>query len=106
MATARKVSAPIRIGGGSDGIAVGKDGAIYATNVTLGRVQRIDPNTREVTTLAEGPEWVWPDTLSLDQRGGLWASTNHLNHAFSGHMDFDKAEPNFRIMRIQLPKAL
>jgi len=102
---ARQVSAPIRIGGGSDGIAVGKDGAIYATNVTLNRVQRIDPRTREVRTLVQGREWIWPDTLSLDQHGGLWVSTNHLNHAFSGRMDFDKVEPNFRIMRIALPKA-
>lgn len=99
---ARQVTGPIRIGGGSDGIAVGRDGAVYVTNVTLNRVQRIDPRSLAVTTAAEGPEWIWPDTMAFDHEGGLWVSTNHLNHAFSGRMDFDKAEPNFRIMRIRL----
>lgn len=99
---ARQVTGPIRIGGGSDGIAVSRDGAVYATNVTLNRVQRIDPRSLTVTTVAEGPEWIWPDTMAFDHEGDLWVSTNHLNHAFSGRMDFDKAEPNFRIMRIRL----
>jgi sugar lactone lactonase YvrE len=99
---ARHVSGPIRIGGGSDGIAVGRDGGVYVTNVTLNRVQRIDPQTRTVATIAEGPEWIWSDTLAFDSEGALWVSTNHLNHAFSGRMDFDQAGPNFRIMRIRL----
>lgn len=99
---ARHVSGPIRIGGGSDGIAVGRDGGVYVTNVTLNRVQRIDPQTRTVATIAEGPEWIWPDTMAFDAEGALWVSTNHLNHAFSGRMDFDQAGPNFRIMRIRL----
>lgn len=99
---AKRVTGPIRIGGGSDGIAVGRDGAVYATNVTLNRVQRIDPSSLDVTTVVEGPEWIWPDTMAFDHQGALWVSTNHLNHAFSGRMDFDKAEPNFRIMRIRL----
>jgi sugar lactone lactonase YvrE len=99
---ARHVNGPIRIGGGSDGIAVGRDGGVYVTNVTLNRVQRIDPQTRTVATIAEGPEWIWPDTMAFDAEGALWVSTNHLNLAFSGRMDFDQAGPNFRIMRIRL----
>ncbi len=101
-AIARQVTGPIRIGGGSDGIAVGRDGRVYVTNVTLNRVQRIDPRTRAVSTVVEGPEWIWPDTMAFDRDGALWVSTNHLNHAFSGRMNFDQRAPNFRIMRVNL----
>lgn len=96
------VIGPIRIGGGSDGMAVGPDGQIYVTNITLNRIQQIDPVSWAVRTLVEGPEWIWPDTLAFDREGNLWASTNHLNHAFSGKMQFDTAKPNFRIFKIPL----
>lgn len=52
--------------------------------------------------LAVGPEWIWPDTLAFDHEGAPWVSTNHLNHAFSGRMNFDQMAPNFRIMRVRL----
>jgi len=93
------VSSPRRIGGGSDGISVDDRGRVYVTNVTLGRLQMFDGNTSH--TVAAGPELIWPDSLSWDDRGGLWMSTNHLNHAFSGVMLFDGPAPNFRIFRIQ-----
>lgn len=96
------VIGPVRIGGGSDGMAVGPDGQIYVTNITLNRIQQIDPTSWGVRTLVEGPEWIWPDTLAFDREGNLWASTNHLNHAFSGQMQFDTAKPNFRIFKIPL----
>lgn len=96
------VVGPIRIGGGSDGMAVGPDGQIYVTNITLNRIQKIDPASWTVRTLVEGPEWIWPDTLAFDREGNLWASTNHLNYAFSGQMQFDTSKPNFRIFKIPL----
>ena len=38
----------------STGSTVGPDGALYATDSTNGRIQRIDPRTGTVTTFADG----------------------------------------------------
>lgn len=104
-ATAAEVSAavrgPLRIGGGSDGLSADDRGRIYITNLAKNRVEVVDPADGKLTTVAEGKGMVWPDSLSWDTRGGLFFSTNHLNHAFAGVIDFDKTEPNFRIFRVQ-----
>lgn len=99
------VVGPRRVGGGSDGMSADSRGRIYATNVTLGRVEVIDPRGGGFTTVASGAGFDWPDSLTWDDSGGLYVSTNHLNHAFAGVMDFDTAEPNFRIFRIQTDAA-
>jgi sugar lactone lactonase YvrE len=93
------VSAPRRIEGGSDGLTVDDRGRVYVTNVTHDRVEVLDGESRR--TLASGPELVWPDSLSWDDRGGLYVSTNHLNHLFSGRMTFTGPRANFRILRVQ-----
>ena len=96
---AAAVSPPRRIGGGSDGLTVDDRGRVYVTNVTHDRLEVLDGEDQR--TLASGPTLIWPDSLSWDDRGGLFVSTNHLNQVFSGRMRFDGHEPNFRILRIQ-----
>jgi sugar lactone lactonase YvrE len=104
-ATAAEVDAaitgPQRIGGGSDGLSADAKGRIYLTNLTTGKVQYFLPADKKLVTLAEGPGTEWPDSLSWDDKGGLLFSTNWLNRAFAGQMNFDQATPNFRIWRIQ-----
>lgn len=39
---------------GTSGSAVGPDGALYVTEGAVGRISRIDPNTGDVSTFAEG----------------------------------------------------
>lgn len=104
-ATAAQIDAaiigPMRIGGGSDGLSADAKGRIYLTNLTTGKVQYFNPSDKKLVTLAEGPGTEWPDSLTWDDKGGLLYSTNWLNHAFAGQMNFDQATPNFRIWRIQ-----
>jgi sugar lactone lactonase YvrE len=104
-ATPSRVSAavhgPLRIGGGSDGLSVDDKGRVYVTNLAKSRVEVLDPEGGSLSIVAEGHGVVWPDSLTWDDHGGLLFSTNHLNHAFGGMMDFDSKEPNFRIFRIQ-----
>ncbi len=97
---AAAVEGPFRPGGGSDGIAFGPDGQLWVTDVTNNRILTFDTETEEFDIVVEGDEFIWPDTLAPDLHGGMLASTNHLNHAFAGVMEFDGAEPNFRIFRI------
>jgi sugar lactone lactonase YvrE len=94
------VEGPFRLGGGSDGISFGPDGRLWVTDVSNNRVLTFDPATERFETVAEGPEFIWPDSVAPDFQGGMVVSTNHLNHAFAGVMNFDRKEPNFRIFRI------
>jgi sugar lactone lactonase YvrE len=98
-AVASAVSSPRRIGGGADGLTVDDRGRLYVTNLTRDAVEVLEGDSQR--TLASGPDLIWPDSLAWDDRGGLFVSTNHLNHVFSGAMRFDGPAPNFRILRIQ-----
>lgn len=104
-ATAAEVNAaitgPMRFGGGSDGMTSDAKGRIYATNLTLGKLQYFTATDSKLVTIAEGAGFEWPDSLSWDDKGGLYVSTNWLNHAFAGQMNFNQSTPNFRIWRIQ-----
>jgi hypothetical protein len=52
---------------GSSGSTVGPDGALYVTEGALGRISRVDPQTGDVTTYAEGlPAWVIPVGGAID----------------------------------------
>jgi sugar lactone lactonase YvrE len=97
---AAAVVGPRRIGGGSDGITVDARGRVYVTNLARNAVEVLDPKADTLTTLASGSDFVWPDSLSWDDRGGLYVSTNRLHHAFSGRLSYEGAAPNFRIFRI------
>lgn len=97
----KHVEGPLRIGGGSDAISMDSRGRVYITNVTTHQVQVFDPVTRQLTAIASGPQFTWPDSLGWDPQGGLWVSTNHLNWVFGGKMRFDQKAPNFRLFRIQ-----
>jgi streptogramin lyase len=46
---------------GGSGSTIGPDGALYVTEGAIGRISRVDPQTGDVTTFAEGlPPWVIP----------------------------------------------
>jgi len=95
------VSGPMRIGGGGDGMSSDAKGRIYTTQLTAGKVQYFTAADKTLVTIAQGPGVEWPDSLTWDDQGGLLFSTNWLNHAFAGVMNFNQATPNFRIWRIQ-----
>lgn len=99
-AVAAQVSAPVRIGGGSDGLAFDSRGRLWITNLALNRVQTLDPATGVLRTVSESLDHIWPDSFHWDDRGGLLFTSNHLNRAFGGSMSFDGA-PNFKIWRLR-----
>jgi sugar lactone lactonase YvrE len=95
------ITGPMRIGAGSDGLSTDAKGRVYFTNLTKGEVQYFDPVDKVAKTIASGVGTEWPDSLTWDDKGGLLFSTNWLNRAFAGQMNFDQSTPNFRIWRIQ-----
>lgn len=99
-AVAASVSEPLRIGGGSDGLTTDPSGRIWITNIGLNRVEVLNPGATKTEILFGGDDFIWPDSLANDFKGRILLTTNHLNHAFGGVMDFDKAGPNFGIWRV------
>jgi sugar lactone lactonase YvrE len=101
-ALAKSVDGPIRIDGGSDGLVTDRKGRIIVTNLTRNSVLALDPKSKTLTTIAEGTDMIWPDTIGLAANGDLVFSSNHLNHAFGGAMKFDGTSPNFKIWRVRM----
>jgi sugar lactone lactonase YvrE len=95
------ISGPMRVGAGSDGLSTDAKGRVYFTNLTKGEVQFFNPADKKAVTIASGAGTEWPDSLTWDDKGGLVFSTNWLNRAFAGQMNFDQSTPNFRIWRVQ-----
>jgi sugar lactone lactonase YvrE len=98
---AAAITGPVRIGGGGDGLTKDAKGRLYLTHLSEGKVQVQLPGSSSLQTIAQGQGMEWPDSLSWDSRGGLLFSSNWLNRAFAGQMNFDQAAPNFRIWRVQ-----
>lgn len=99
------IEGPIRIGGGSDGIAADADGRLWITNLALNRVEVLEPGATETRILFEGGDFVWPDSLAPDFAGGMLLSTNRLNSAFSDRLDYDGNAQNFAVWRIPADMA-
>jgi sugar lactone lactonase YvrE len=95
------ITGPMRVGAGSDGLSTDAKGRVYFTNLTKGEIQYFNPADKKLVTIASGAGTEWPDSLTWDDKGGLVFSTNWLNRAFAGQMNFDQSMPNFRIWRIQ-----
>ncbi|MEM7489389.1 MAG: L-dopachrome tautomerase-related protein [Pseudomonadota bacterium] len=102
---AASIEGPIRIGGGSDGIAVDPQGRLWITNLAEGRLEVLDPGAAAVRPLFAAPDLVWPDSLAPDFAGGMLLSVNHLNSAFAGTLDYDGDDANFAIWRIPMDLA-
>ncbi len=94
------VEGPLQIGGGSDGMATDPSGRLWITNIALNRVEVLAPEQKQTDILFEGPDFIWPDSLASDFKGNMLLTTNHLNHAFEGKMNYDGDNANFRVWRI------
>jgi sugar lactone lactonase YvrE/nicotinamidase-related amidase/type 1 glutamine amidotransferase len=57
-----------------NGIRFDKDGAFFVTDYAQHNILRVDPKTRDVTTLAHNPKMNQPNDLAIGPDGTLWAS--------------------------------
>lgn len=96
------VNGPYKIGGGSDGIMTIPNGNVLITDITNNRLLSFNPNNKQFSTVLQGDEFIWPDSLASDFNGNILMTTNHLNRAFAGTMNFETSKPNFKIFKLPL----
>lgn len=82
----------------SDGIAVGKNGTVYITNVDQSRIDIAD----EAGTRAWTPDgdMVWPDGLYVAPDGSVVVTINQLNRAAAFNNGKDTGEQPYQLIRI------
>ncbi|MEO1287856.1 MAG: L-dopachrome tautomerase-related protein, partial [Chloroflexota bacterium] len=88
------------LGTSTDGLAIAPDDTITITSLSTNAILSYDPDTDTLTTLAQDPRIIWPDTVDWSNTT-LYFTNNHLHRAFGGYMDFDSGEVNFRIWRLE-----
>ena len=82
----------------SDGIAVGKNGAVYITNVDKSEITLVDiSGTR---TWAQGEQLIWPDGLFVAPDGSVVVTVNQLNRAAPFNEGESLAEKPYFILQI------
>lgn len=90
--------------GASDGLAADADGNVYAGDYEHNAVRKLKPDGTWVT-IGQGPDMLWPDTLSVGPDGYLYvmASQAHRQAAFNGGRDL-RVRP-YRLLRLKIGAA-
>ncbi|MDA3920205.1 MAG: L-dopachrome tautomerase-related protein [Salinisphaera sp.] len=86
--------------GASDGLLMGKNGRLYATDYEHNAIHVLNTADGHWSTLAHDPRLLWPDTMSLGPNGDLYVTANQLQRQpqyRGGHDDRNKPYAVFRI---------
>lgn len=90
--------------GASDGLESDANGTVYAGDYERNAIRKL-PVGGEWTTIAHGPEILWPDTLSVGPDGYLYFTTNQLNRQPGFHSGKDLRQKPYALLRIKINAA-
>jgi sugar lactone lactonase YvrE len=90
--------------GASDGLAADAQGSVYGGDYEHNAIRRLSPNGKW-TTIAQGPDLMWPDTFSIGPDGYLYVIANQLHRqaGFNGGKDL-RVKP-YRLLRVKIDAA-
>ncbi len=90
--------------GASDGIEADAAGAVYAGDYEHNAIRKLAPGG-QWTTIAQGPDMLWPDTMSIGPDGYLYVMANQLHRqaGFNGGADL-RRQP-YRLLRVKIGAA-
>ncbi len=86
--------------GASDGMEADDAGRIYAGDYEHHSIRRYDG--KQWTTIAQSPEILWPDTLSIGTDGYLYFTANQLDRQAGFHQGKDMRQKPYKLMRIKI----
>ncbi len=90
--------------GASDGLEADARGNVYGGDYERNALRRLAPGGTW-QTIAQGPELLWPDTLSVGPDGYLYVIANQLHRQadFNGGPDL-RVKP-YRLLRVKIDAA-
>ncbi len=90
--------------GASDGLEADAQGNVYGGDYEHDALRKLAPGGRW-TTIAQGPDLSWPDTLSVGPDGYLYVIANQLHRqaGFNGGRDL-RRKP-YRLLRVKIDAA-
>lgn len=89
------------IKGPSDGLSEDTDGNIYAGDYEKNAILRLGRDGKW-ETVVEGPEVLWPDTLSMGTDGYLYFTANQLHRQAAFHQGVDLREQPYQVLRVKV----
>lgn len=87
--------------GASDGLESDASGAVYAGDYERNAIRKLSVGG-QWTTLAHGPEILWPDTLSVGPDGYLYFTVNQLNRQPGFHGGKDLRQKPYALLRVKI----
>ncbi|ELY5813915.1 gluconolaconase [Cronobacter turicensis] len=87
--------------GASDGLESDATGAVYAGDYERNAIRKL-PAGGQWTTIAHGPEILWPDTLSVGPNGYLYFTVNQLNRQPGFHGGNDLRQKPYALLRVRI----
>lgn len=90
--------------GASDGLESDAAGAVYAGDYERNAIRKL-PVGGQWSTVAHGPEILWPDTLSVGPDGYLYFTTNQLNRQPGFHGGKDLRQQPYALLRVKINAA-
>ncbi|BDH46370.1 hypothetical protein TUM12370_24140 [Salmonella enterica subsp. enterica serovar Choleraesuis] len=90
--------------GASDGLEADASGAVYAGDYERNAIRKMDKEGNW-TTIAHGPQILWPDTLSVGHDGYLYFTVNQLHRQPGFHMGKDMRQKPYSVLRIKIDAA-
>ena len=90
--------------GASDGLEADANGTVYAGDYEHNAIRSLAPGGTW-KTLAQGPDMLWPDTMSIGPDGYLYVMANQLHRqaGFKGGKDL-RRQP-YRLLRVKIGAA-
>ncbi len=100
-----QVESTVRIATGkmpSDGLESDAAGRVYLSDPVTESIERFDPKTGLIETLAHDPRLTWPDTMSMAADGYLYVTANQLDRQPSLHSGKDLRVKPYFLFRIKV----
>nr|WP_314538939.1 L-dopachrome tautomerase-related protein [uncultured Massilia sp.] len=87
--------------GASDGLEADAAGNVYGGDYEHNAIRKLAPNG-SWTTIAQGPDILWPDTLSIGPDGYLYFIANQLHRQAGFNGGKDLRQQPYRLLRVKI----
>lgn len=90
--------------GASDGLEADAQGNVYGGDYEHDALRKLAPGG-QWTTIAQGPDMSWPDTLSVGPDGYLYVIANQLHRQAGFNGGRDLRQKPYRLLRVKIDAA-